>query len=180
MAKDPDQLPQDGEEKEPSRFQSAASRVVRWLIFGLLIFVIGFVTIWLTYVGPRAAEISALHTQQAASQTQVATLELALEELQAIEVERNIYDILVDVNSARYELASDRLQGAEAALAATPAKFSRLRLQLGADYSTLISEMQRRLTLALTGVDQGDEFAALNDLGVLENSLLRLLSSFSN
>jgi hypothetical protein len=103
-----------------------------------------------------------------------------LEELQNIEVERNIYDILVDVNSARYELASDRLQGAEAALAATPAKFSRLRLQLGADYSTLIAEMQRRMQLALAGIDTGDEFAALNDLGVLENSLLRLLSSFSN
>jgi hypothetical protein len=154
--------------------------VVRWLIIGLLIFVIGFVIVWLTYVGPRAAEINALHTEQAAAQTQVATLELALEELETIEVERNIYDILVDVSNARYELASDRLQAAEAALATTPAKFSRLRLQLGVDYSTILTELQQRLQLTLADLNARDEFAALNDLGVLENSLLRLLSSFSN
>lgn len=175
MPKDADQMPEDvADEKEPSRFESAANRVVRWLIVGLLLFVIGFVIIWLTYVGPRAAEISALQTELSAAQTQIATLEIALEEMQAVELHRQILDILVDVNAARFEMASGRPDSAEAALATTDNRFRQLRLELGTDYYTVIDNLQQRLRLALTGIDEGDEFAALNDLGVLANNLLNL------
>jgi hypothetical protein len=140
----------------------------------LLVFIIGFLIIWFTFVGPRAAEIAELHGEGTSAQQQIATLQAEVTELEGVKADRLILSILVDVNAARYELASDRMDGAELALANTQLALTELKAQLGTEYASAVQSLQDRLSLTKVDLQKNDKFAALNDLEVLANNLLNL------
>lgn len=176
--KDPDLSPEDINEddrvKEPGRVQTAVNKAVRWVIMALLVFIIGFLIIWFVFVGPRAAEIAQLQGQATVAQQQAFALQTQVAELEGVEANRLILSILVDVNAARYELASDRIDGAEVALANTELALNDLKVQLGSQYSSAVQSLQDRLDLIKVDLQKNDKFAALNDLEVLANNLLNL------
>lgn len=175
--KDPDYLPEEiGNEhsKPSSRAVSVLQKIIRWIIVLLLVFVLGFLLVWVVYVGPRAAEISAWQDKATDSQKQIETLQAQVADLQNAQAHRLILSVLVDVNSARFELASQRMSGAAGSLANTKNTLSELRGQLGSDYSAALDSLEERLALALKDIGENDSFAALNDLEVLANSLLNL------
>jgi len=178
MAKDtdlsPEQIHEDKPVKKPGRVQTAVNKAVRRAIMALLVLIIGFLIIWFAFLGPRAAEIAGLQSQATTAQQQVSTLQAQVAELEGVKAERLILSILVDVNSARYELASDRIDGAELALANTQLALTELKAQLGSEYASAVQSLQDRLDLTKVDLQKNDKFAALNDLEVLANNLLNL------
>ncbi len=170
----PEEIHEDEPVKEPGRVRTAVNKAVRWVIMALLVLIIGFLIIWFTFLGPRAAQITALQAEATAAQQQIATLQAQVAELQGVEAHRLILSILVDVNAARYELASDRVDGAELALANTQQALADLKTQLGSQYASALQSLQDRLSLTKVDLQKNDKFAALNDLEVLANNLLNL------
>ncbi len=175
--KDPDLLPEDienSESKAPSRAETAMRRIVRWVIIVLIVFILGFLLVWVTFVGPRAAEITGWQNTATAAQLQIRGLQTQVAGLEGVDADRQVLSLLVDVNGARYELAKHNPNGAQLALANTARTLTQLRTQLGSQYTSALDSLQQRLNLALNDIRNKDEFAALNDLEVLANSLLNL------
>lgn len=175
---DPDLSPEDIKDddlvKKPGRVQTAVNKAVRWIVGALLVLIIGFLIIWFTFLGPRAAEIAGLQSQATAAQLEISAMQTHVADLEGVDAERQILSILVDVNAARYELASDRVDGAELALANTQQALTDLKVQLGAQYASAVQSLQDRLSLTKVDLQKNDKFAALNDLEVLANNLLNL------
>jgi hypothetical protein len=175
--KDPDLQPQEiekSESKAPSRTQAAVRRATRWVIVVLIVFALGFLVVWVTFISPRAAETTGWQNTATAAQLQISGLQTQVAVLQGVDADRQVLSLLVDVNSARFELASHNTNAAQLALANTARTLTQLRTQLGSEYTSALDSLQQRLNLALKDIRDKDEFAALSDLEVLANSLLNL------
>jgi hypothetical protein len=175
--KDPDLQPEKiekSESKAPSRAQAAVRRATRWVIIALVIIALGFLVVWVTFISPRAAETTGWQNTATAAQVQISGLQTQVAALQGVDADRQVLSLLVDVNSARYELAKHNPNGAQLALANTARTLTQLRTELGSEFTSALDSLTQRLNLALKDVRDKDEFAALNDLEVLANSLLNL------
>lgn len=164
-------------DKEPSRFQSAATLWVRRIIIGLLLMVMAVALVWFVLIGPRAAQITQLEGELADAQSQIATLEAQVEELEALKPQRDVQSLLADAHAARFELQRSRVESAAAALLNSGRTIRVLADALGSEYEDTIDDLEARLTLAKEDIAEGDRFAALSDLEVYVNILTQLLRS---
>ncbi|MCL5428424.1 MAG: type II secretion system protein GspM [Chloroflexi bacterium] len=162
-------------EWEPSSLRSTLGRWLRRIIIGLLLLVMLVVVAWFALVGPRAAEISRLQSELSTVQPQVATLETEIEELQTLKAQRSILSLLVDANTARFELARGDNEAAAAALLNTGNTLYQLSLELGNEYNDTIDSLETRLSLARKGMQAETDLSSLNDLEVFISTLQNLL-----
>jgi hypothetical protein len=191
------------EETEPappdeSRLRRFVWRTARWVLGLLVVFMLGFLTaIYGLYrpalnerqsverqLSDSQEETASLQSELDAAQGQIDDLQARIEELssletlnQELELHVNILSARSDVISARLALANDDPSRSRAALARTGETLNTLQDLLAADQSDLVTDMQDRLELVLSEIDE-DTFAADSDLGVLERSLLELENDY--
>lgn len=191
------------EETEPpppdeSRLRRFVWRAARWVLGLLVVFMLGFLTAIYGLYRPALnerqsverqlsnsqAETASLQSELDATQGQIGDLQARIEELssletrnQELELHVNILSARSDVISARLALANDDPSRSRAALARTGETLNTLQDLLAADQSDLVTDMQDRLELVLSEIDE-DTFAADSDLGVLERSLLELENDY--
>jgi len=165
---------------EPGNLQSRFSRWLRRIIVILLIFIMLVAIAWFALIGPKAAQIASLQTELATAQKGNATLEAQIAEFQSLKAQRSVLSLLVDANTARFELAKGDKQAATSALLNTGNTLYQLDLELGADYDETISSLETRLLLAREGIQSENNVSSLNDLEVLINTLQNLLQSLSS
>lgn len=164
----------DGE-SESGGLQSRLGVWLRRIIIGLLVFVLLVVVAWFALVGPRAAEITRLEADLAAVQHQIETLEAQNADLRSLKAQRSLLSLLVDANTARFELARGDKEAASAALLNTGNTLYQLSLELNEEYDETISSLETRLSLAREGIQSDTDVSSLNDLEVFISTLQNLL-----
>lgn len=162
-------------EIESGSLQSNLSRWLRRVIIGLLILVMVILVAWFALIGPRASEIARLEAELAASQDQRATLEAEIADLQSLKAQRSILSLLVDANTARFEIARGEKDAAAAALLNTGNTLYQLSLELDEEYDETIAALETRLSLAREGIQSETDLSSLNDLEVFISTLQNLL-----
>ncbi|MEX2143182.1 MAG: hypothetical protein WD740_01195 [Anaerolineales bacterium] len=156
------------------------SRFITWtrrIIISLLALAVTVLLLWFLLLAPKASQISQLEDQLAASQAQVSTLEASVADLETLKPQREVLSLLVDANSARYELARNHPDEAAAALLNTERTLALLASELGEELAGTISTLQERLDLAKAAIEDNRSFAARSDLEVFVNILLQLQRS---
>ncbi|HEY4718264.1 MAG TPA: type II secretion system protein GspM [Anaerolineales bacterium] len=156
------------------------SPLVAWgrkTLLGLLAIALAVLLLWFLLISPQANQISQLETQLVASQDHVATLEAQVADLESVKPQREVLSLLVDANTARYELNRLHAEEAAAALLNTSRTIALLSSELGDDYANTIASLEERLALAKADLDADRRFAALSDLEVFVNILLQLQRS---
>ena len=175
MAKKPDLEPEQiSNENSLGRRQTFLQRIVRWVIIGLLVFVIGFLTVWFTLVGPRAAEITGLQGQATNAQATIGALQTQVTDLAASDTHLQIVNVIRYLELTRFNLATNNTQAASAGMTSVNNGLSALDAKLDSQYDAALRDIRDRLTLAQQDLRKNDKFATLNDLEVVENGLLNL------
>ncbi|HLD94127.1 MAG TPA: type II secretion system protein GspM [Anaerolineales bacterium] len=179
MAEDDNELkkagPDAGNGEKSDSWREVIRRWLRRIIIVLLIFIMLVAVAWFGLIGPRAAEVANLQTELAAAQQQIDTLEAQVAELQSIRAQRSILSLLVDANSARFELARGDTEAASAALQNTSNTLYQLNLELGSEYDETIEGLETRLSLARESIQAENDLSSLNDLEVFIGTLQDLL-----
>jgi hypothetical protein len=165
----------DDGDKEPGGFQAKASLWLRRIIVTLLILVMLVLVAWFALVGPRAAEITQLQADLAGAQQQIDTLEAQNENLQSLKAQRSVMSLLVDANTARFELARGEKDAAAASLLNTGNTLYQLSLELSVEYDETIHSLETRLSLVREGIRSETDVSSLNDLEVFISTLQNLL-----
>lgn len=191
------------EETEPappdeSRLRRFVWRTARWVLGLLVVFMLGFLAAIYGLYRPALnerqsverqlsnsqGETASLQSELDAAQGQIGDLQARIEELSSLETRNQELELHVSILSARSDVISARLALANedpsrsrAALARTGETLNTLQDLLAADQSDLVTDMQDRLELVLSELDD-DTFAADSDLGVLERSLLELENDY--
>lgn len=163
------------EVKETGGWRSTISRWLRRIIIVLLIFVMLVAVAWFALIGPRATEVANLRTELTAANQRIETLEAQMAELQSLRGQRSILSLLVDANTARFELARGDKDAAAAALADTDKTLYQLNLQLGPEHDDAIAGLETRLSLIQVGIQSEPDVSSLNDLEVFITTLQNLL-----
>jgi hypothetical protein len=163
------------DERPKSRLQSVLVIWLRRTIIALLIFILLVVIAWLVFVGPRAAEISRLQNDLAAAESEIRALEVQNASLLSLKAQRSILSLLVDANTARFELAQGEKEAATAALVNTGNTLYQLSLELGEEYDEVITSLDTRLDLAQESISSENDLSSLNDLEVFISTLQNLL-----
>lgn len=164
-------------EPDSAGWQSTLGRWLRRIIVGLLLFVVLVLVAWFALIGPRAAQITQLEGDLAASQAQIATLEANVAHLESLQPQRDALTLLVDANTARFELSRNRPDSASAALLNSSRTLTSLDEGLGEDYDATIDNLTERLALVKEDIADQNRLAALSDLDVFVNILNQLLRS---
>lgn len=164
-------------EPEPAGWQSTLGRWLRRIIVGLLLFVVLVLIAWFALIGPRAAQITQLEGQLGDAQDQIATLEANVTSLEAMQPQREALTLLVDANTARFELSRNRPESASAALLNSNRTLTALDEELGDDYDATMDNLTERLALIKEDIADQNRLAALSDLDVFVNILNQLLRS---
>ena len=147
---------------------------MRWVTIALLVFIIGFLVVWFTLVGPRSAEISALQSQATEGQTTVIALQTQVSELEASDTHLQIVNVIRYLELTSFNLATNNLQAASAGMTSVNNGLSALDQKLDSQYDAALKNIKDRLALAIQDLRKSDKFATLNDLEVVENGLLNL------
>jgi hypothetical protein len=143
----------------------------------LLLLVVLILVAWFVLIGPRAAQITQLEGDLATAQDQIAALEANVASLEAQQPQREVLTLLVDANTARFELSRNRPDSASAALLNTSRTLATLDEDLGEDYDATIDNLTERLALVKEDIADQNRLAALSDLDVFVNILNQLLRS---
>jgi hypothetical protein len=162
---------------EESGLGSALGRWLRRIIIVLLIFILLVAIAWFALIGPKAAQISKLQADLTLSQQQVGTLEAQVDDLQTLKAQRSILSLLVDANTARFQLANGDKATAGVALLSTGNTLYQLDLELGDEYDETIASLNTRLSLVREGIRSENDVSSLNDLEVFIDMLTNLLQS---
>jgi hypothetical protein len=165
-----------GEEAgDKSRLQTALGVWLRRTIIALLFFIVLVIIAWFAFVGPRAAEIARLQNSLTAAEDQIEDLEAQNAELGSLKAQRSILSLLVDANTARFELAHGEREAASAALVNTGNTLYQLSLELGEEYDEVMASLETRLDLARESISSENDLSSLNDLEVFISTLQNLL-----
>lgn len=164
---------QDSTPKEPfetSAPRSRGARLATWLrgaAFLALLLALAGLLAWFLVIVPLQRQVSGLSADLAAAQGEIATL-------QASRPLQEVYSLLADANTARFELMRNRSSSASAALLSSEQTLASLRTQLGERYVATLDDVQERLELVKADIASDDMPAALSDLEVLVNILTQL------
>ncbi len=182
-------------EPSESRFRRGLRRSIRWGASLLLIFALGMMTATLVFYMPKAREVNRVEALRMQADERIAALEAELEsldaELEAFKQNQEtqqealdaanlhifILSALADVAQARLALALDNPEEARLALTNTAGTIESLTALVESDQTEALQAMQQRLDLAVSGLD-GDPEAALSDLDVLANNLVKLENTY--
>ncbi len=176
-------MPDDDPEKEKKEMfgdGNQESPFITWarrVIIGLLALAVTVLLLWFVLIAPQSNQIGQLEADLSAAREQVAILEANLADLESIKPQREVLSLLVDANTARFELARLRPEDAVAALLNTSRTLILLGTELGEDYKETITTLQSRLALAKEDLQSGARLSALSDLEVFVNILLQLQRS---
>ena len=163
------------------------SRTLHWLLVVLVIFSLGALLVTLLFYIPLRREMSQREAELRATNQEISRLEEQVRSLSALETENedlqaqmqraNLHIALLsaraDVMTARLALAQDDPTRARVALNQTPETLNSLENLLEPDQQKAANDMQARLELALSGIEE-NTFAAQSDLNVLATNLLEL------
>jgi cytoskeletal protein RodZ len=162
-------------------------RTLRWVVGLLIVFVLGFlVAVYTLYIPGRQSLINTQAQLDTANATinelETRLIELnplktqnqtALENLQTTEMHLTILSARLDVANALLALMKDEPEKARLVLNNTADTLLDLENLVQTDQRKIVTEMQSRLALALTEIDQ-NSYAAQSDLDVLATSLMEL------
>jgi hypothetical protein len=179
---------------ERQRASTRESRVLRWLLVFLIVFLLGGLAALYLFYLPEREQLGAAQAQQseteaslAAANTRISELEAEIARLQSLQVENDrleaelhqkelhvaLLHARVDVANAWVALLQEQPDAAKAALSNTNRTLEQAVNLVAADQRDLVRGMQQRLQLAQSGIDS-DVNAALSDLSVLATNLLQL------
>lgn len=188
-------VPELPAEPSESRFRRGLRRSIRWGAGLLLLFALGMMTATLAFYMPKAREVNRVEALRMQADERIAALEAELEsmdaELEAFKQNQEtqqealdaanlhifILSALADVAQARLALALDNPEEARLALTNTAGTIESLTALVESDQTEALQAMQQRLDLAVSGLD-GDPEAALSDLEVLANNLVKLENTY--
>ncbi|MCX8062688.1 MAG: hypothetical protein N3D16_08900 [Anaerolineales bacterium] len=185
-------VPTSAVAKEESRFRRFLRQLVRWTLGILILIGIGFVAALLLFYMPMRREAAAkaadLNTAQArieeleselAAKAQMEKLyQDALERLKRAEFQNNLLNLQMEIASARIYLYEDKKELAGTAMQNAQTILKALQTMATPAQRTALSEMEARLTLAISGLEK-DTYAAQSDLDVLARSLSDFSASLS-
>lgn len=155
--------------------QSAGSRIAGWLrgfIFFVLILAVAGLLAWFLLIAPLQSQVADLTAELQGATEQVATL-------QASRPLQEVYSLLADANTARFELMRNRSASASAALLSSEQTLASLEQLVGERYSDTLGDIRERLELVKADIATEDTLAALSDLDVLVNILTQLQRTIS-
>lgn len=172
---DPDKEKREmfGEGEKESAFVTWSRRV----IISLLALAVTVLLLWFLLIAPQSNQIRQLESDLSTARDQVTTLEASVSDLETLKPQREVLSLLVDANTARFELARFRPEDAAAALLNTGRTLTQLGTELGEEYKETITTLQTRLALAKEDLKSGARLSALSDLEVFVNILLQLQRS---
>ncbi|MCW5877997.1 MAG: hypothetical protein KIS80_03930 [Anaerolineales bacterium] len=99
--------------------------------------------------------------------------------LQASRPLQEVYSLLADANTARFELMRNRSASASAALLSSEQTLASLEQLVGERYGDTLEDIRERLELVKADIAEDDTLAALSDLDVLVNILTQLQRTVS-
>ena len=177
------------------RFRRGFRLFIRWTAGLLLVFALGFLAATILLYLPKSREVvregdrldqANATIQELEEQIEAVNLQLeAAENNQEIQQEAldsanlhtMILSALADVTQGRLALASDDPEGARLALTNTPETFQNIAALVDSEQADAVMAMEQRLELALNVLD-GDTTAALSDLEVIANNLVKLENTY--
>lgn len=173
-----------GVTKAESRFRRFLRQLVRWTLGVLILIGIGFVAALLLFYMPMRREAATKAAELSTAQTRIQELESelaakaqmeklyqdALERLKRADFQNNLLNLQMEVASARIYLYEDKKELAGTAMQNAQAILKALQSTATPAQRTTLSEMEARLTLAISGLEK-DTYAAQSDLDVLARSL---------
>jgi hypothetical protein len=178
------------EESRPTR----GRRFLRWALGILILMGIGFLAAILLFYVPMRDRVNNLQLELNQSEQRIESLtqtidqrEQRIQELQALETrnqelegqlqQANLHVAILqarnDVASARLALSEDNVAQARIALSNTSGTLDKIASLLPANQRDVVTTMQQRLDLALSGIEN-DQYAASSDLDVLATNLTEL------
>ena len=176
-------MPEDdleAKKKEMFAESEKESPFVTWtrrVVIAVLALSVTVLLLWFVLIAPQSNQISQLDGELSAVKELLATSEAKAAELEAIKPQREVLSLLVDANTARFELTRLRPEEAAAALLNTSRTLTLLGAELGEDYAEAITTLQERLVLVKADLQTGARLSALSDLEAFVNILLQLQRS---
>lgn len=179
--------------KAESRFRRFLRQLVRWTLGVLILIGIGFVAALLLFYMPMRREAATKAAELSTAQTRIQELESelaakaqmeklyqdALERLKQADFQNNLLNLQMEVASARIYLYEDKKELASTAMQNAQAILKALQSTATPAQRTTLSEMEARLTLAISGLEK-DTYAAQSDLDVLARSLSEFSASLTS
>lgn len=160
----------NGEEPPTTR-----SRVASWLrgfVFFVLVLAVAGLLAWFLLITPLQNQVADLTVELQGATEQVATL-------QAARPLQEVYSLLADANTARFELMRNRSASASAALLSSEQTLASLEQLVGERFADTLGDIRERLELVKADITADDTLAALSDLDVLVNILTQLQRTIS-
>jgi len=174
---DDDDLEMKKKEMFAEEKESAFVAWTRRVVIGALALAVTVLLLWFVLIAPQSNQIRQLESDLSAANTQISTLEAQVAELETVRPQREVLSLLVDANTARFELQRSRPEDAAAALLNANRTLTLLGTELGDEYADTIDTLQARLDFAKEDLESGARFSALSDLEVFVNILLQLQRS---
>lgn len=188
------EIPREEVEEIETGGPSRGRRFLRWVLGILILMGIGFLAAILLFYVPMRNQANGLRTELDQSEQRIETLnqtidqrEQRIQNLQSLE-KRNqdleaelqqarlhiaILQARNDVAAARLSLNEDNVAQARIALSQTSDTLDNIANLLPANQRDVVTSMQQRLDLALSGIEN-DQYAASSDLDVLATNLTEL------
>jgi hypothetical protein len=173
--------------KSESRLRRFFRLALRWLIAFLIVFFLGVLAMEFVFLRPLGQKLDQITSQRDQAQQTVKTLQGQLDSLAPLldqnkalqdqlsksQLHVTILSAEANVNSAQISLLNSKTPDARLVLNKTATTLKTLEGMLPADQQKVVTDMENRLTLALSELDN-NKFAAQSDLTVLATSLLQL------
>jgi hypothetical protein len=177
--------------KIESKFQHFLRMALRWVIGFLIVFLLGALTMEFVFYRPLAGQLDQVKGERDQAQQTVKNLQGQLDSLAPLsnqnktlqdqlsksELHVTILSAEANVSSAQLSLMNNKPADARLVLDKTSTTLKTLQGMLPPDQQKVISDMQSRLNLALSELDN-NKFAAQSDLNVLATSLVQLENTF--
>ena len=172
-------------QKPPNRFQRFLRSLLRWLVFALVLFLAGILTLYFTRVQPLEAQQKQLQVTQTAVQKQSSDLQkLRSDNTSLSSANQSMTDKLTqdqahleliramnNVNTARMYMAMNN--PAEAKKALGPVKDELNAIATVAKDANLLKPISDRLDLVLNEMSNNSQTSA-SDLGIMNDQLVEL------
>jgi TolA-binding protein len=188
------EIPQEEVEEIEEMGPSRGRRFLRWVLGILILMGIGFLAAILLFYVPMRDQANNLRVELNQSEQRIEALnqtidqrEQRIQDLQSLETrnqeleaelqQTNLHIAILqarnDVAAARLALNEDTVAQARIALSKTSDTLDSIASLLPANQRDVVTSMQQRLDLALSGIEN-DQYAASSDLDVLATNLTEL------
>jgi cytoskeletal protein RodZ len=177
--------------KKENKLRGFFRTALRWVIGLLIVFFLGVIAMYLVLYRPLEQKVTEITSERDQAQQTVKNLQGQLdsltplsaqnktlqEQLSKSELHVSILSAEANINAAQVALLNSKPADARLVLNKTVITLKTLQGMLPPDQQKVVTDMQNRLNLALSELDN-NKFAAQSDLNVLVTSLLQLENTF--